>query len=64
MANLFTNVEGLHPRRHAFSAFTYRNDFTAHLGVNIPCYMQEVMPNSKIKVSTSALVHYRSNQSL
>lgn len=56
MANLFTNVEGLHPRHHAFSAFTYRNDFTAHLGVNIPCYMQEVMPNTRIKVSASALV--------
>lgn len=56
MANLFSNVEGLHPRLHAFSAFTYRNDFTAHLGVNIPCYLQEVMPNTRIKVSTSALV--------
>lgn len=56
MANLFTNVEGLHPRHHAFSAFTYRNDFTAHMGVNIPCYMQEVMPNTRIKVSASALV--------
>lgn len=56
MANLFTNVEGLHPRHHAFSAFTYRNDYTAHMGVNIPCYLQEVMPNTRIKVSASALV--------
>ena len=56
MANIFNSVKGLHPRRNAFSADTYRNDFTAPLGVNIPVYLQEVPPATRIKLSTSALV--------
>ena len=56
MANVFNHVQGLHPKRNAFSADTYRNDFTAPLGVNIPCYVQHVMPATRIKCSASALV--------
>lgn len=56
MANVFNSVKGLHPKRNKFSADTYRNDFTAPLGVNIPCYLQEVPPATRIKCSASALV--------
>lgn len=56
MANIFNSVKGLHPKRNKFSADTYRNDFTAPLGVNIPCYVQEVPAATRIKVSASALV--------
>lgn len=56
MPNVFKNVQGLHPRFNAFSAHTYRNDFTAQLGVNIPVYVQHVVPNTRVKLSTSALV--------
>lgn len=54
--NVFNSVKGLHPRRNAFSAHTYRNDFTGSLGQNIPVYIQHVVPGTRIKVSTSALV--------
>lgn len=56
MANVFNSVKGLHPKRNKFSADTYRNDFTAPLGANIPCYLQEVPPATRIKCSASALV--------
>ena len=56
MANLFNSVEGLHPRRNAFSAHTYRNDFTSSLGLNIPVYLQHVTAGTRVKVGTSALV--------
>ena len=56
MSNLFNSVKGLHPKRNKFSALTYRNDFTAQLGLNIPCYLQEVPPATRIKCSASALV--------
>ncbi len=56
MASIFNNVQGLHPKRNAFSADTYRNDFTAPLGVNIPCYVQHVTAATRIKCSASALV--------
>lgn len=56
MANVFNAVQGLHPKRHAFSAHTYRNDFTSSLGVNIPVYIQHVPPASRVRVQTSALV--------
>lgn len=56
MANIFNSVQGLHPRFNSFSAHTYRNDFTAPLGVNIPVYIQHVVPNTRVKVETSALV--------
>lgn len=56
MANVFNSVKGLHPKRNAFRSDTYRNDFTAPLGVNIPCYLQEVPPATKVKLSASALV--------
>lgn len=56
MANIFNSVRGLHPKRNKFSADTYRNDFTAPLGVNIPCFWAEVPPATRYKVTTSALV--------
>ena len=56
MANVFNSVKGLHPRRNGFSAFTYRNDFTAPLGVNLPCYLQEVPPATKVRLTTNALI--------
>lgn len=56
MANVFNAVKGLHPKRNAFSAHTYRNDFTSSLGVNIPVYLQHVPPASRVRVQTSALV--------
>lgn len=56
MANIFNSVKGLHPKRNKFTADTYRNDFTAQLGVNIPCFWAEVPPATRFKVSTSALV--------
>lgn len=56
MASVFNSVKGLHPRRNGFSAFTYRNDFTAPLGVNIPCYLQEVPPATKVLCSANALI--------
>lgn len=54
--NVFNSVEGLHPRRNAFSAHTYRNDFTANLGVNIPVYLQEVPPATRVRCNAAALV--------
>lgn len=54
--NVFNSVKGLHPRRNAFSAHTYRNDFTGSLGQNIPVYIQHVVPGTRVNVSTSALV--------
>lgn len=54
--NLFNSVKGLHPRRNKFTADTYRNDFTAPLGVNIPSFILEVPPATRIKCSASALV--------
>ena len=54
--NIFNSVKGLHPKRNKFTADTYRNDFTAPLGVNIPCFWAEVPPATRFKVSTSALV--------
>lgn len=56
MANVFNSVKGLHPRRNAFSAHTYRNDFTGYLGLNIPVYQQHVTAGTRVKVATSALV--------
>lgn len=56
MSNIFNSVKGLHPRRNSFSADTYRNDFTAPLGVNIPCYLQEVPPGTFMRLSTHALI--------
>ena len=56
MSNIFNSVKGLHPRRNKFTADTYRNDFTAPLGVNIPCFWAEVPPATRFKVSASALV--------
>lgn len=56
MANVFNSVKGLHPKRNSFSAHTYRNDFTSQLGVNIPVYIQEVPPATRVKVAASALV--------
>lgn len=56
MANIFNSVKGLHPKRNAFSSDTYRNDFTAPLGLNIPVYIQEVPPATRVKLSASALV--------
>lgn len=56
MSNIFNSVKGLHPKRNKFTADTYRNDFTAPLGVNIPCFWAEVPPATRIKVSASALV--------
>lgn len=56
MANVFNSVKGMHPKRNSFSAHTYRNDFTAPLGCNIPCYLQEVMPGTKVKLNTAALI--------
>lgn len=56
MANIFNSVRGLHPKRNKFTADTYRNDFTAPLGVDIPCFWAEVPPATRYKVSTSALV--------
>lgn len=56
MANIFNSVKGLHPKRNKFTADTYRNDFTAPLGVDIPCFWAEVPPATRFKVSTSALV--------
>lgn len=56
MSNIFNSVKGLHPRKNAFSADTYRNDFTAHLGVNIPCYWQEVPPGTHVRLNTFSLV--------
>ena len=56
MSNIFNSVKGLHPKRNKFTADTYRNDFTAPLGVNIPCFWAEVPPATRYKVSTSALV--------
>ena len=55
MANVFNSVKGLHPKRNAFSAHTYRNDFTGHLGLNIPVYIQDLVPGSRIKLETYAL---------
>lgn len=56
MANVFNSVKGLHPKRNAFSAHTYRNDFTAPLGVDIPCYLQHVTAATRVQVSAHALV--------
>lgn len=56
MSNIFNSVKGLHPKRNKFSADTYRNDFTAPLGVNIPCFWAEVPPATRFKCSASALV--------
>lgn len=55
MANVFNSVKGLHPRRNAFSAHTYRNDFTTQLGLNVPCYIQDLVPGSRIRLETYAL---------
>ena len=54
--NIFNSVKGLHPKRNKFTADTYRNDFTAPLGVNIPCFWAEVPAATRFKVSASALV--------
>lgn len=54
--NIFNSVKGLHPKRNKFTADTYRNDFTAPLGVNIPCFWAELPPATRFKVSASALV--------
>lgn len=54
--NIFNSVKGMHPKRNKFTADTYRNDFTAPLGANIPCFWAEVPPATRIKVSASALV--------
>lgn len=54
--NIFNSVKGMHPKRNKFTADTYRNDFTAPLGSNIPCFWAEVPPATRIKVSASALV--------
>lgn len=56
MANVFNSVKGLHPRRNAFSAHTYRNDFTSKLGVNIPVYQQHVTAGTRVKLGTAALL--------
>lgn len=54
--SIFNNVKGLHPKRNKFTADTYRNDFTAALGMNIPCFWAEVPPATRYKVSAAALV--------
>lgn len=54
--NIFNSVKGLHPKRNKFTADTYRNDFTAPLGVNIPCFWAEVPAATRFKCSASALV--------
>lgn len=53
---IFNSVKGMHPRRNSFSAHTYRNDFTAALGVNIPVYQQHTTAGTRVLCSASALV--------
>ena len=49
-ANIFNSVKGLHPKRNKFTADTYRNDFTAPLGANIPVFlMEDIVPNTRVK---------------
>lgn len=56
MANVFNSVKGLHPKRNAFSAHTYRNDFTGRLGLDIPVYQQHVTAATRVKVNAATLV--------
>lgn len=54
-ANIFNSVKGLHPKRNKFSADTYRNDFTAPIGANIPVFIKHALPSERVKCSASAL---------
>ena len=54
-ANVFNSVKSLHPKRNKFSADTYRNDFTAPIGANIPVFIKHALPSERVKCSASAL---------
>lgn len=56
MSNLFNSVKGLKPKRNAFSAHSYRNDYTCNLGQVVPIYLQHVVPNTTVKLTTHALI--------
>ena len=55
MKNLFTQAQGLYPRRRAYN-MSYRNDYTACLGQLVPVYWQNLLPNSSWHVGTHALI--------
>lgn len=58
MKNLFTQAQGLYPRRRVYN-MSYRNDYTACLGQLVPVYWQNLVPNSSWHVNTHALVRFQ-----
>lgn len=56
MLNVFNSVKGLHPILRAYSAHSYRNDFTMPLGVIVPCYIQDTTAKVRVLCKSHALV--------
>lgn len=57
MNSVFVNTEGLYQRRRAYN-MSYRNDFTCNLGEIIPCYWQDLMPNTSWTCRVHGLVRF------
>lgn len=55
MNSIFTDTQGLRPRRRAYN-MSYRNDYTCALGELVPVYWQNLIPNSSIRIRTHALI--------
>lgn len=56
MLDVFNSVKGLHPILRAYSAHSYRNDFTMPLGVIVPCYIQDTTAKVRVLCKSHALV--------
>lgn len=55
MNSIFTDTQGLRPRRRAYN-MSYRNDYTCALGELVPVYWQNLIPNSSIRISVHGLI--------
>lgn len=55
--SVFVNTQGMYQRRRAYN-MSYRNDFQTNIGQIVPCYIQDLIPNSSWRVRTHALVRF------
>lgn len=56
MANILDSVKGLVPRRNNFKTLTYRNDFTMRMANLVPCYLEQFVPGTAVRLRASALL--------
>lgn len=56
MANILDSVKGLVPKRNNFKTLTYRNDFTMRMANLVPCYLEQFVPGTAVRLRASALL--------